>query len=189
VGELLAEAFQEPVTFWLVPDAEHRPAIMTTFFGLVAEDSIRGGTVDVIGDYEGTAVWFDMAGPAHEPEEPDLRYTQAFGRYGDRWDVFDQLTSSNHPHGAPHHYLMLVGIRPDRQGQGLARALLEHHHETVAGPAGLPTYLEATSAGSRRLYQRLGYQDLRDPLQLPDGPPIFPMWRPAGGVGEPPSAP
>jgi GNAT superfamily N-acetyltransferase len=189
VGELLAEAFQEPVTFWLVPDAEHRPAIMTTFFGLVAEDSIRGGTVDVIGDYEGTAVWFDMAGPAHEPEEPDLRYTQAFGRYGDRWDVFDQLTSSNHPHGAPHHYLMLVGIRPDRQGQGLGRALLEHHHETVAGPAGLPTYLEATSTGSRRLYQRLGYQDLRDPLQLPDGPPIFPMWRPAGGVGEPLSAP
>jgi GNAT superfamily N-acetyltransferase len=184
IGDLLADAFQEPVTHWLVPDPVDRPQIMAKFFALVAEDALGAGTVHVAGDYEGAALWFDMTQHAPEPTEPDPRYAAIFGQYAARWNTVDNLMTSNHPDAAPHHYLMIVGVRQARQGQGLGRALIEHHHRTVVDAAGLPAYLEATSPGSRRLYRKLGYQDLRAPLQIPDGPKMFPMWRPVGGTGE-----
>lgn len=42
---------------------------------------------------------------------------------------------------------------------------------------GLPAYLEASSARSRRLYERLGFHFLGRAVALPDGPPMYPMWR------------
>jgi GNAT superfamily N-acetyltransferase len=166
LGELLTDAFQEPVTHWLVPNPSDRRPIMTKFFALIAEDAIEDGVAEVIGNYEGAALWFDLTQPHPTPTEPDLRYSEAFGPYAARWDVVDQLMTNNHPKIAPHHYLMVVGVRPDRQGLGLGRALIEHHHREVVDKAELPAYLEATSLDSRRLYRQLGYQDLRAPLQI-----------------------
>lgn len=196
VGDVLADAFQEPVTRWLVPDAAARPAIMSRFFTLVAEDALKAGNVYVIGDYAGAALWFDETGShgeaptAPEPgsaagdgaaaDEPDTRYQEVFGEYAPRWDALESIMTLNHPDTAPHHYLMVVGVRTAHQGRGLGAALIEAHHREIADAA-LPAYLEATSLDSRRLYQRLGYQDLGSPLQIPDGPPMFPMWRPAVG--------
>ncbi|CAM5276248.1 GNAT family N-acetyltransferase [Streptomyces hirsutus] len=43
---------------------------------------------------------------------------------------------------------------------------------------GLPAYLEASSVRSRLLYERLGFAQACEPLQLPDGR-MWPMWRDA----------
>ncbi|WP_199435287.1 hypothetical protein [Qaidamihabitans albus] len=43
----------------------------------------------------------------------------------------------------------------------------------------LPAYLEASSPRDRRLYERVGFTDLGDPIEPPDGPRLQPMWRPA----------
>jgi GNAT superfamily N-acetyltransferase len=182
VGALLADAFDEPVTRWLVPDEGARPPVMSRFFALVAQDAMKAGTVYVSGDYAAAALWFDETAPRPEPEGPDLRYVEVFGRYADRWDTLAALMTANHPGFAPHHYLMLVGVHSTLQGRGLGSALLEEHHRRLA-EAGLPAYLEATSQDSRRLYLRHGYQNLGRPLQIPDGPPMWPMWRPPSGVG------
>lgn len=41
----------------------------------------------------------------------------------------------------------------------------------------LPVYLEASTSDNRRLYERMGFQDLGEPIQLPDnGPSLQPMW-------------
>ncbi|QYN34952.1 hypothetical protein K1T35_42510 [Pseudonocardia sp. DSM 110487] len=48
---------------------------------------------------------------------------------------------------------------------------------------GLPAYLEATSLRSRSLYERHGFRDAGDPIQLPDGPSLWPMWRPTPRQG------
>lgn len=180
VGALFTESFQEPVAFWLAPDPATRSELLTDFFTLVAEDAVAAGSVEIIGDYEGAAAWFDLTTPPPESSEPDLRYAETYGPHADRWTTFEKLTGERHPQGPPHHYLLLVGVRPDRQNHGLGSALIEHHHDLVA--PGLPGYLEATTPRSRLLYLRLGYVDHGEPLTLPDGPTIFPMWRRADGA-------
>jgi ribosomal protein S18 acetylase RimI-like enzyme len=178
VGALFTAAFHEPVAYWLAPDPATRQTVLTEFFTLVAEDAVAFGSVEIIGDCEGAAAWFDLTEPAPDPDpdQPNLRYAQVYGPHADRWTTFERITGERHPEPS-HHYLLLVGVRPDRQNQGLGRALVEHHHEHVA--TGLPTYLEATTAESRRLYARLGYTDHGEPITLPDGPTIYPMWRQA----------
>jgi len=42
--------------------------------------------------------------------------------------------------------------------------------------ARLPAYLEANHPRNRDLYQRHGYQ-VRSVIELPDGPPLWTMWR------------
>jgi ribosomal protein S18 acetylase RimI-like enzyme len=180
VGELLAAAFQEPVAHWLVPDPDSRVSIMPRFFALVAQDAMEAGTVYVYGDYQAAALWFDLTAPsepAAEPAAPDSRYDNVMGPYADRWTALARIMDSNHPHPA-HHYLMLIGVMPQQQGLGIGSLLLHEHHAKVQGT---PAYLEATSANSRRLYLRHGYRDQGDPLRLPDGPLLWPMWRPADG--------
>jgi GNAT superfamily N-acetyltransferase len=179
VGELISAAFfEEPVTRWLVPDRTDRARIMPCLFGLVAQDAQVAGTVHVLGDYQAAALWFDLTDPhtGEGSQEPDPRYDEVMGPYADRWQALASVMDSHHP-GDPHHYLMIIGVRPDLQGHGLGTALLDHHHAHL-GAAALPAYLEATSPRSRQLYARHGYEDAGAPMTLPDGPPLFPMWRP-----------
>jgi hypothetical protein len=43
----------------------------------------------------------------------------------------------------------------------------------------MPAYLEASSPRSRACYERSGFE-ATDELVLPDGPPLWPMWRRPG---------
>lgn len=56
----------------------------------------------------------------------------------------------------PHWYLADVAVSEAARGLGLGSALLEHRLRAVDA-AGLPAYLEATTEGSRRLYERFGF--------------------------------
>jgi ribosomal protein S18 acetylase RimI-like enzyme len=62
-------------------------------------------------------------------------------------------------------------VRSDYQGLGLGARLLAHGHQRLHER---PAYVEATSPGSRRLYQRHGYHDLGR-IRLPDGPALWRM--------------
>jgi GNAT superfamily N-acetyltransferase len=101
-----------------------------------------------------------------------------------RFMVFDAALEARYPVGEAHHHLALLGVRPERQGRGIGTALLEAHHQQL-DEDGLPAYLEASCAASRRLYLRHAYTDLGPPIPLPGGPSLFPMWRePRGGAEE-----
>jgi hypothetical protein len=69
-----------------------------------------------------------------------------------------------------------LGVRPDRQGQGIGSFLLIGHHAYLH-VAGIPAYLEANDPRNRNLYLRHGYVDVGPPIVLPTGLPIWPMWR------------
>ena len=72
-------------------------------------------------------------------------------------------------------------IQPAVQGLGLGSALMR---ATLVGvdAAGEPAYLEATSPDNRRLYERHGFEVVRE-LPLPGGPSLYAMWRePAAAV-------
>ena len=98
----------------------------------------------------------------------------AFRRYLPRVIRAIAALEANHPHER-HWYLPFIGVRPDRQGNGIGSALLAHM-EARLDAEGLPAYLEASSERNRALYVRHGF-DVTGEVRLPDGPPMWLMWR------------
>ncbi|MEM9745743.1 MAG: GNAT family N-acetyltransferase [Actinomycetota bacterium] len=97
-----------------------------------------------------------------------------------RWGVGRLVRLGNameaaHP-SEPHYYLLAVGARRDRQGQGLGSTVLRPVLDRC-DEEGVPAYLENSNPRNEPFYARHGFE-ARDPLDLPEGaPPIVPMWR------------
>ncbi|MFC7479645.1 GNAT family N-acetyltransferase [Luedemannella flava] len=128
---------------------------------------------------DAVAVWVPTLAtdPEPDPGDWDVVLDKVCGPYADRFRVFEGLQHAHHPHGVDHHYLAMLAVRPDRQGQGLGTAMVEAYHEKLDRD-GVGAYLEAAGPRQRRLYERAGYRDYPGPYQLPDGgPSLFPMWR------------
>ena len=66
-------------------------------------------------------------------------------------------------------------MRPERQGRGLGTALLQPVLERCDRDK-VPAYLEATTPRNLACYQRNGFEVTQE-FALPDGPPMWPMWR------------
>lgn len=167
VVRVLAAAFaDDPLARWLLP-ADLAAEIV---FGPLVEASAAAGELAVAPDRTAAAVWLPRAtGPVGERQPiPD-----AFAHLR----TFMELTEARHPTGTAHLYLVLLGVLPEAQGRGLGGALLRERLDR-ADAEGLPAYLEATSQRSRALYERHGFRDTGDPIHLPDGPTLWPMWRP-----------
>lgn len=114
--------------------------------------------------------------PLPEIADYDRRLWRACGGYTERFQDLDEAFDKHHP-AEPHHHLALLAVEPTRQRRGVGTALLECCH-TRLDRAGMPAYLEASSAHSRRLYARHGYTDNGEPIDLPhNGPRLWPMWR------------
>ena len=93
--------------------------------------------------------------------------------------MLDALFDQHHPTD-PHHHLAFLAVHPDQQGQGLGSALLADYHARL-DQRGVAAYLEASCERNRDLYLRHGYRPMGEPFRLPDGPPMWPMWRPPAG--------
>ncbi|WP_030683402.1 GNAT family N-acetyltransferase [Streptomyces sp. NRRL B-1347] len=181
VVRLMDESFhRDPVSSWVFPDEERRRrrhgALMSAFLDLAFAE----GYVDIAEDGSAVALWWSVpAGAGHEdgaPEDGPAQLREAVDPGNERVEVIGQLTSEIHPTDRPHQYLHMIAVRPDRQGQGLGTALVNTVLERCDRD-GLHAYLEASNTRSRELYLRLGFTDLGQVLDLPDGPTIWPMWR------------
>lgn len=177
VASVIGEAFQHlAVAHWLIDTPADRAPVLTANMTIFVEHALAGaGRVTMTDDGHAVAVWFK-----HDPEAPppppdyERRLTTACGRYTSQFRTLDRFFDNNHPHGKRHHHLAFMAARPTVQGQGRGSALLREHHHAHPG---VPGYLEASCPESRALYQRHGYLDLGEPFVLPDGPPMWPMWR------------
>lgn len=183
VADLIGKAFHPlEVARWLVPDPQRRVQIMPANFRIIVEHALLHGLVRSTADRSAVAVWFARdSGPLPEPTAYPLRLAAACGEATERFQILDELFDKHHP-DQPHHHLALLAVHPDRQRRGLGSALLHREHERLYN-AGLAAYLEATSPGSRDLYARHGYRVMAEPFRLPDGTPIWPMWRPPAPGG------
>ncbi|MFJ9901586.1 GNAT family N-acetyltransferase [Streptomyces sp. NPDC101152] len=188
VVRLLDAAFQDdPVSNWVFPEEEHRRTthhrLMAAFTDLVLAE----GRVDVTEDGSASALWLPVqAGPhaaADSDEDGAAQLRAAVDPDNERVELIARLTQDIHPVGRAHAYLWMIGVRPGRQGEGLGSALIRQALDRC-DREGLPAYLEASSARSRALYERLGFEPTGTPLALPDGPHMWPMWREPGGVPE-----
>ncbi|MFF1450609.1 GNAT family N-acetyltransferase [Streptomyces sp. NPDC058274] len=179
VTRLLDQAFQnDPVSSWIFPDEADRrathPKLMAVFLDIVLAE----GRVDVTEDGTACAMWLSVpadAGHADDDEGP-VRLREAVDPDNERVELVGRLTNEIHPAGRAHEYLWMIAVAPGHQGEGLGSALMQPVLDRC-DREGLPAYLEASSTRSRRLYERLGFVFRSPAVDLPGGPPMWPMWR------------
>lgn len=178
IGAIIATSFHtQEISAWMIPSEDDRRRVMPPFFSMVTESALVHGEVHAAADMSAVAVWFHKgAEPLPEIPDRDARVEAIAGPYTERIGQMGEEMDKRHPH-APHHYLAFLAVLPGHQRRKTGTRLLEGYHRGL-DEAGVPAYLEASSTDSRRLYLRHGYQDLGDPILMPDGPPMFPMWRP-----------
>ncbi|NBM15624.1 GNAT family N-acetyltransferase [Streptomyces sp. GC420] len=166
---ILDEAFMyDPVSSWLFPDEAHRRVAHGAFLEAAFLDDALGesGFVHITEDTSAVALWRNVPADApHEVPEGD-----------DRGSLIARLTGELHPRGREHKYLMMIAVAPGRQREGIGTALISTVLEDC-DREGVAAYLEASSARSRDLYVRLGFEFLGRTVELPDGPRMWPMWR------------
>ncbi|MFC9114691.1 MULTISPECIES: GNAT family N-acetyltransferase [Streptomyces] len=183
VVRLLDEAFQDdPVSSWVFPGEEYRRTTHHRLMAAFTDATLAEGRVDLAEDGSACALW--MSVPADDPGHGDegngsdefAELRRAVDPDNERVELIGRLTAGIHPQGRAHEYLWMIGVAPGRQGEGLGTALIG----TVLDRCdreGRPAYLEASSERSARLYRRLGFEPVGEPLRLPDGPLMYPLWR------------
>ena len=186
LSQVIAVAFHDlPPSQWLVSDSAERARIFPGFFRILLDWAMADGTVTTTPERDAAALWIPAGNHPPEPpaDYPD-RIAAVTGSRAGQFEAFDVTLEENHPTGIPHEWLAIIGVRPDRQGQGLGSALMRARHRDL-DREGRPAYLEAASPRARDLYLRHGYA-LRpgSPFHLPDGgPPMWPMMRPPAAAG------
>jgi GNAT superfamily N-acetyltransferase len=174
VSDVLTEAFMtDPVVSWLFPDEGERRRLQPYFYEPLLTHP--AAETYLAGERAGAAVWLSLAAGQTPYEAAGM--PTVFGENGVRLMAVGQLLAQRHPWGEAHLYLPCMGVVSAAQGKGLGSVLLRDRLDR-ADAEGLGTYLEASSPRSRALYLRHGFTDHGEPVRVPDGPQLWPMWRP-----------
>ena len=174
-----AEAFfDDPVQSWVFPDPRRRRRYGRHFFTMHARRLLPRGLAWTA---DGAASLWAPAGAWQETpiEAARVAVRAAPGVMPHPLRVVRGLLSieAQHPR-EPHVYLAVIGVRPDRQGQGLGTALLTPGLAAADG-LGLPVYLESSNEKNLPLYRRFGFEVVSEQRLPAGGPSIWPMWRAA----------
>ena len=163
---------------WLIPDDDRRGSFHRGLFRAVFDDSLAGGSslVASIDDtVVGVAAWYPP-GRDTKPSGDDIEH--AIGAMSDadraRLDELRTLTVPHEPAGEC-YYLWVMAVSPERQRMGIGGALMRAALERCDLTRDA-AYLEASTLENRTLYERHGFRELAR-VDLPDGPPMYPMLR------------
>jgi len=188
---LLDEAFMDdPVSGWVFPDLAHRRRRHADLMAAFVDISLSEGYVDITEDGAAAALWLSVpaasggpdgegdadAGDDGEGDDGPARLRAAVDPDNERVEEIGRLTSAAHPRDRAHEYLWMIAVDPARQGEGLGTALMAPVLDRCDRD-GVAAYLEASSARSRVLYERLGFTCTGSGIALQDGPTMWPMWR------------
>jgi GNAT superfamily N-acetyltransferase len=173
----LGRAFHDdPVFAWMFPGEAKRRRWARRFFDIRVRQLLPQDEVYAIPGV-GAAVWA-------QPERWDLGWrgvadmlplTIGLGRRAPRATIGNARVEAAHRRVEPHWYLAVLGVDPPRQGRGLGTALLAPVLEQCDRDR-IGAYLETATEKDVAFYTRFGFR-VTDELRLPDGPPMWPMWR------------
>jgi GNAT superfamily N-acetyltransferase len=164
----------DPIARWFLPDSDQYLTYFPQLIPMMGGGAFEQGSAYCTEDFAGASLWLppnvhsdaeamaELAMKAVPAQDQEIRFT-FMGQMGEY-----------HP-TEPHWYLPFIAVDPPHQGRGLGSVLLQHALKVCDG-AGLPAYLEATSASSRRLYERHGFEAIGE-IQHADSPPMWPMLR------------
>lgn len=184
IAEVLALAFQDdPVSSWVFPGAERRRLIQPAFFTAftrLAFDS--GGEVYRTEDFSAAMLWL----PGGEDESGDdmaARFAALDDAELARFLALAEVMAAGSPPRSDYLHAQFLGVLPGNQRAGIGAAVFRYRLDSLDAE-GTPSYLEASSLTSARLYRRLGYEHLGEPFSVEGGPSMWPMWRdPSAPVG------
>lgn len=176
----------DPTSTYFLPAEPRRTAGLPSVFRTAVRHGLDGGTVDLVEDGKGVAVWLRSVSarmtvarmirtgvPATAAAlgwAPSRRILQFL-------DWIEKRREEALP--CPHWYLLNLAVQPDRQGRGFGSALLRHGTDR-AGQEGLPCFLETASARNVGLYRRHGFQPVYEAAPPGGGPLMWGFVRPAG---------
>jgi ribosomal protein S18 acetylase RimI-like enzyme len=182
LASVLAEAFNDDPAFeWLLPNERKRFLGLRRFFAIeLRAVGLARGSVWTTDELAGAALSTDPGKwrlPLHTLALHGPAFHRAFGMRLPRAVTLLTRMESRHVR-KPHHYFAAIGVAPKHQGQGLGRGLMAPTLERC-DRAGLHAYLEASSERNTALYERLGFQVIRElhyggsqPLRLMLRPPV-----------------
>ncbi len=177
---VMAEAFfEDPIYGWLMPNDTKRPARLRRYFAIELRHlGLARGRVWTNSNLTGAALSLPP-GAWRSPLQTTLLEGSAFGVHVSRAARMGAAVEWRHMRQMHerHYYFRDVGVLPDMQGQGLGSALMRPTLERC-DREGLPAYIEASSERNAALYERLGFQLIRE-LRVGGSPPLRLMLRPS----------
>lgn len=178
VTSTLAQAFHDdPLFAWCLPDASRRAEVLPAFFELAASAVLPYQESQVSVDGIAAALWIPAGQspvPEHDAPAFEARIAEIVGDDADRTFAIMTLLDEHHP-TADHRFLWFLGVQPHAQGRGAGSALLRSMLSRC-DREGTAAYLDATSVGNRRLYERHGFAVVAE-RSVDGSPPLWPMWR------------
>lgn len=161
--------YDDPLQSYVLPDPALRVERSPAHFAPILEYGLRFGTVlTTAGEPKGAAVWLPPGETAVTDERaieagldklPDVLGAAGADRFFSVLATIDPYHRTDVP--AEHWYVLVVGVEPDAQGQGLGRALLAPVLEEARRDR-LPCYLETAQPQNVEFYRHLGFRVLRD---------------------------
>ena len=176
-AEGLARAFQEdPLQTYVFPDPAERAARSPGHFAPLLRYGLRFGEVlTTTRPTDGAAVWLgpdawevtpERAAAAGLDDLPTIMGAAAAERFFSVLAAVDPYHHRDVP--AAHWYVMVVGVAPEAQGQGLGRALLQPIIDR-ADAACQPCYLETAQPKNVAFYEHLGFRRVVDTVEPSSG--------------------
>jgi ribosomal protein S18 acetylase RimI-like enzyme len=178
VCRALARSFEDdPVMEWIFPDPARRVALNERFFRMRVRGLLKQDEVYTTDGHAGAAGWAQPGRWEMPPLEGLAFVLRLLGMTRSRSALLArgwQKVDAAHPR-EPHWYLAILGTEPEAQGRGVGSALLEPVLEDCDRNE-VPAYLESSKERNIAFYARHGFR-VTEELTLPEGPPIWGMWR------------
>lgn len=175
----LARAFEDdPVTRWVYAAAARRPKWSERFFGWQLRRLLPQDVSWTTEAGDGGAALWALPGRWRESgrETVGLLRLTLPGVLPRLPRVLRGLGQVELRHPAERHlYLAVLGVEPDRQGQGVGSALIRPGLD-LCDRERLPAYLETGKEANLAFYGRHGFAVV-DRIELPKGPPVWFLWR------------
>ena len=166
-SEVLGRAFwDDPMSMYLLPDEGHRTKALPAMLGTGVRLGFGNGEVwTTPGSVEGAAVWIapgrqefsdEQVAAAGGEQMAEALGPDAMERFGKLMAAMGEQHAANMG-DTPHWYLLILGVDPPRQGQGVGGDLLRPMLERL-DELGLPAYLETMKTRNLPFYERHGFK-------------------------------
>lgn len=164
----------DPIMRWMWPEPHEYlrnfPALVRGFGGRAFEND----TAHTTRDFLGGSLWLPPGvTPDDEALERLFAETVEEPVRSEISSILEQMSES-HPQ-EPHWHLAFIGVDPAHQGKGIGAALLRYALARI-DEQGVHSYLESSSPANIPLYQRHGFEVMRE-IRVGGSPPVFPMLR------------
>lgn len=184
VASAIARGFQDnEIWAWIIPSPARRARVLPGYYEtMIRHVFLPHGHAWGTEDAQGGALWLPPGSRGLSPGEQVREAITLLPAGPGAWvrgSRSDATLRRHHP-TEPHYYLSTLSIDPAHQGRGYGSALMKPMLARIDAEA-MPAFLETQRESNIPFYRRFAFE-LTERIEIPDGPPLWLMWR-EGEVG------